>query len=116
MTQTAEAVLMDSDTFSNTLRQTLEQQLTLSHPIFRELFTEGRNWELLKLITLEGYQITRYFLEYIENLYFRCPLPVHKRRLLFNLFEEETGRFSKTRNHVELNGGRNRSRLADPID
>jgi len=102
MTQTAEAVLMDSDTFSNTLRQTLEQQLTLSHPIFRELFTEGRNWELLKLITLEGYQITRYFLEYIENLYFRCPLPVHKRRLLFNLFEEETGRFSKTKNHVEL--------------
>ena len=102
MTQTAEAVLMDSDTFSNTLRQTLEQQLTLSHPIFRELFTEGRNWELLKLITLEGYQITRYFLEYIENLHFRCPLPIHKRRLLFNMFEEETGRFSKTKNHVEL--------------
>ena len=102
MTQTAEAVLMDSDTFSNTLRKTLEEQLTLSHPIFRELFTEGRNWELLKLITLEGYQITRYFLEYIENLHFRCPLPVHKRRLLFNMFEEETGRFSKTKNHVEL--------------
>jgi pyrroloquinoline-quinone synthase len=102
MTDAIEAVAMDRETFSRKLRQTLEEQLTLDHPIFKELFTPERNWDLLKIITLEGYQITKYFLEYIENLYFRCPLPIHKRRLLFNLFEEETGRFSKTKNHVEL--------------
>jgi pyrroloquinoline-quinone synthase len=94
--------LLDQDSFARQLRQTLEAQLTLSHPIFKELFAPQRNWDLLKVISLEGYQITKYFLVYIENLFFHCPLPVHKRRLLFNLFEEETGRFSKTKNHVEL--------------
>ncbi|WKB53467.1 TenA family transcriptional regulator [Eleftheria terrae] len=93
---------MNTQAFSLELRKVLEEQLTLDHPVFKELFTGERNWPLLKIITLEGYQITKYFLEYIENLYFRCPLPVHKRRLLFNLFEEETGRFSRTKNHVEL--------------
>lgn len=98
----ADSTPMDRDTFAGALRASLEEQLTLSHPIFAELFTPERNWDLLKIISLEGYQITRYFLAYIENLHFRCPLPVHKRRLLFNMFEEETGRFSKTKNHVEL--------------
>jgi pyrroloquinoline-quinone synthase len=93
---------MEREIFATRLRETLEEQLTLDHPIFKELFSANRNWELLKIITLEGYQITKYFLQYIENLYFRCPLAEHKRRLLFNLFEEETGRFSKTKNHVEL--------------
>lgn len=102
MTDAAHAPAMDTQTFARQLRLVLEEQLTLDHPIFKELFVPERNWPLLKIITLEGYQITKYFLEYIENLYFRCPLPVHKRRLLFNLFEEETGRFSKTKNHVEL--------------
>ena len=97
-----EAPAMDKETFARALRATLEEQLTLNHPIFLELFKPEKNRELLKVISLEGYQITKYFLEYIENLHFRCPLPVHKRRLLFNMFEEETGRFSKTKNHVEL--------------
>jgi pyrroloquinoline-quinone synthase len=97
-----EIATVDKQTFSTSLRQTLEAELTLGHPIFKELFAEQRNWTLLRMITLEGYQITKYFLEYIENLFFYCPIPEHKRRLLFNLFEEETGRFSKTKNHVEL--------------
>ncbi|MBB2487983.1 iron-containing redox enzyme family protein [Mitsuaria sp. WAJ17] len=102
MTVSTPAVALDKDAFAIQLRATLDSHLTLNHPIFKELFTPERNWHLLKIISLEGYQITKYFLEYIENLYFRCPLPIHKRRLLFNLFEEETGRFSKTKNHVEL--------------
>jgi pyrroloquinoline-quinone synthase len=97
-----DAAVMDQETFARALRATLEEQLTLNHPIFLELFKPEKNRELLKVISLEGYQITKYFLEYIENLHFRCPLPVHKRRLLFNMFEEETGRFSKTKNHVAL--------------
>ncbi len=80
----------------------LEEQLTLDHTIFKELFKEEKNWQLLKMISLEGYQITKYFLEYIETLFFFCPHPMHKRRLLFNMFEEETGYLSKTKNHVTL--------------
>src|SRR5262249_25869080 len=74
----------------------------LAHPIFGELFVPQPNRPLLQMITLEGYQITKYFLKYIEHLYFRCPMPKHKRRLLINLFEEETGYFSRTKNHVTL--------------
>ncbi|MFL6665322.1 MAG: TenA family transcriptional regulator [Rhizobacter sp.] len=102
MPHPAIAIATDKETFARALRSTLNEQLTLNHPVFLELFKPVRNWELLKIISLEGYQITRYFLRYIENLYIRCPHPVHKRRLLFNPFEEETGRFSKTKNHVEL--------------
>lgn len=102
MTNATATALMDRETFARELRSTLEAQLTLDHPIFKELFTPERNWDLLKIISLEGYQITKYFLEYVETLYYRCPLPIHKRRLLFNLFEEETGRLSRTKNHVEL--------------
>ena len=94
--------MLDNAQFKVKLRTVLEEQLTLDHPIFKELFREERNWFLLKLISLEGYQITRHFLEYVENLFFRCPLPKHKRRLLYNLFEEETGYLSKTKNHVSL--------------
>jgi pyrroloquinoline-quinone synthase len=93
---------MNKEDFAVKLRAVLEEQLTLDHPIFKELFKAEKNWGLLREITLEGYQITKYFLEYVENLYFRCPLPQHKRRLLHNLYEEETGRLSKTKNHVTL--------------
>jgi pyrroloquinoline-quinone synthase len=102
MTDAADHTAMGREAFAQQLRETLQAQITLTHPIFKELFTPQRNWDLLRVISLEGYQITRFFLEYIENLHFRCPLPVHKRRLLFNMFEEETGRFSRTKNHVEL--------------
>lgn len=97
-----DAVLMDKEVFACELRNALEEQLTLDHPIFAELFTPIKNWTLLRMISLEGYQITRYFLDYVETLFYRCPIPSHKRRLLFNLFEEETGRLSKTKNHVQL--------------
>jgi len=93
---------MNRQEFADRLRITLEERRTLDHPIFRELFSDGANWPLLRMITIEGYQITRYFIEYISNLYFHCPLHEHKRRLLVNLFEEETGRISRTKNHVAL--------------
>jgi pyrroloquinoline-quinone synthase len=96
------SVAMNREEFAERLRSTLEERRTLDHPIFRELFAGGQNWPLLRMITIEGYQITRYFIEYIANLYFYCPLPEHKRRLLYNLFEEETGRISRTKNHIAL--------------
>src|SRR6185503_10134455 len=56
----ADAAPMDKETFALALRATLEEQLTLNHPIFLELFRPEKNRELLKVISLEGYQITRY--------------------------------------------------------
>ena len=88
--------------FKRSLREVLESHITLDHPIFLELMKSTPNWRLLRMMTLQGYQLTKHFLTYIEHLFFYCPLPKHKRLLLHNLYEEETGRLSKTKNHVEL--------------
>ncbi|WP_220460655.1 MULTISPECIES: TenA family transcriptional regulator [unclassified Colwellia] len=80
----------------------MNSHLTVDHPILAELMKEQENWPLLTDITLQGYQLTKNFLEYIENIFFHCPMPKHKRRLLHNMYEEETGRLSNTKNHVEL--------------
>ncbi len=94
--------LMKNEDFRNELEAELHKHLTLDHPIIGELVKPERNWLLMKTMALQGYQLTKNFLEYIENLFFYCPIPKHKRRLLFNMFEEETGRLSKTNNHVIL--------------
>lgn len=93
---------MAKDEFKAKLRSELETRITLTHPVVRKLVNGEPSWELLRYMTLQGYQLTRNFLEYIETLYHHCPRGAHKRRLLMNMFEEETGRFSKTDNHVTL--------------
>lgn len=94
--------MLARDDFKAALRQTLEKNLTLSHPIFMQLMVGEPNWKLLRFMTLQGYQLTKHFLTYVEHLFFYCPHGRHKRLLLHNLYEEETGRLSKTKNHVEL--------------
>ncbi len=94
---------MTRDAFRAELEQTLHSNLTLSHPIFPVLFQSGKvDDALLKVLVLQGYQLTKNFLTYVEHLFFYCPIPKHKRRLLHNLYEEETGRLSRTKNHVVL--------------
>jgi pyrroloquinoline-quinone synthase len=93
---------MDHQSFKKQLRDNLESHLTLNHPIFLELMKDAANWKLLRMMSLQGYQLTKHFLYYIEHLYFYCPLPKHKQQLLHNLYEEETGRLSRTKNHVLL--------------
>lgn len=89
--------------FKEALRAELNRHLTLSHPIFPLLLSpEHGNLDLLRQVTLQGYQLTKHFLAYIENLFVRCPLDQFKRPLLINAYEEETGRLSKTDNHVTL--------------
>lgn len=89
--------------FKQELRELLESHLTLSHPIFHELLDpKCKNIDLLRKVTLQGYQLTKHFLDYVEHLYFYCPEPKFKRALLINVYEEETGRLSKTDNHVVL--------------
>lgn len=87
--------------FRDRLERTLHQNLTLSHPIFAHLM-HSKRLDLLQKVTLQGYQLTKNFLTYIEYLFFYCPLPAHRKLLLHNMYEEETGRLSRTKNHVEL--------------
>ncbi|MFT5103387.1 MAG: pyrroloquinoline-quinone synthase [Candidatus Endobugula sp.] len=94
--------LLSTVDFREKLEKTLHHNLTLDHPIIGELVKPELNVELMRVMALQGYQLTKNFLEYVETLFFYCPLPKHKSRLLLNLFEEETGRLSKTKNHVEL--------------
>jgi pyrroloquinoline-quinone synthase len=95
--------MRDKTAFKSELRQLLHGHLTLSHPIFDALFDPRRpDLALLRKVALQGYQLTRHFLGYVEHLYFHCPLPGFKRALLINVYEEETGRLSRTANHVVL--------------
>lgn len=89
--------------FRQQLEETLHSHLTLSHPIFAKLLESPESGhDLLKKVTLQGYQLTKHFLSYVEHLFFYCPEPKFKRALLINVYEEETGRLSKTDNHVVL--------------
>lgn len=90
------------DEFKHKLRAELERHATLDQAIFGSLLVPPPNWELLRLTATQGYQLTCNFLEYVETLYSHCPKGPHKRRLLVNLFEEETGHLSRTKNHVTL--------------
>lgn len=88
--------------FRKQLNDALNSHLTLSHPIIAEIFKPEPNWYLLRMTALQGYQLTKHFLDYIESLFYFCPLENHKRGLLVNLYEEMTGRISNTKNHVVL--------------
>ncbi len=96
-------MLLERAVFKDELERALHAHLTLSHPIFQRLLDGGRpNIDLMRRVTLQGYQLTKNFLTYVEHLFFHCPMPKFKRALLINVYEEETGRLSKTDNHVTL--------------
>lgn len=80
----------------------IDEHTSVAHPLVAELVKPQANLELLQALTLQGYQLTKNFLTYIEYLFFHCPLPKHKKALLVNMYEEETGRLSSTKNHVRL--------------
>jgi pyrroloquinoline-quinone synthase len=89
--------------FKEQLRSLLNSHLTMSHPLFDRLMDpQTKDIVLLRQVALQGYQLTKHFLDYVEHLFFHCPLPKFKRALLINVYEEETGRLSKTDNHVVL--------------
>ena len=95
--------MMDKKVFKEMLRQELQRHLTMGHPIFVLLFDERNpDLELLRKVALQGYQLTKHFLGYIDHLYFHCPLREFRTALLYNLWEEQTGRLSKTDNHEVL--------------
>jgi pyrroloquinoline quinone (PQQ) biosynthesis protein C len=94
--------MLSTEDFKKRLRRELESQITIEQPVFAEVFRPTANYPLLRLMASQGYQLTKHFLDYVEALFYFCPKGVHKRRLLINLFEEETGALSKTDNHVVL--------------
>jgi pyrroloquinoline-quinone synthase len=95
--------MLEPTRFRAELEHVLKSHITLSHPIFRHLLdAQQPNLPLLRQVTLQGYQLTKHFLTYVEHLFFHCPLPRFKRALLTNVYEEETGRLSRTDNHVTL--------------
>ncbi len=96
-------MLQPKPAFKAQLRSLLNSHLTLGHPIFERLLDpRTQDIDLLRKVALQGYQLTKHFLDYVEHLFFHCPLPKFKRGLLINVYEEETGRLSKTDNHVTL--------------
>jgi len=91
--------------FKNYLRHELESNLTLEHPIFSEL-SHPQSIELLRLMVLQGYQLTKMFARYVAMLYYNCPVSkefeLDRMKLAANLYEEETGKLSKTAGHLQL--------------
>ena len=76
-------MLKPKHVFKEELRALLHSHLTLAHPIFINLLDPRRkDVELLRRVTLQGYQLTKHFLDYVEHLFFHCPLPKFKRALL----------------------------------
>jgi pyrroloquinoline-quinone synthase len=96
--------MLDKREFRDLLERTLHEELQRNrHPIFSVLLdVERPNLPLMRNVATEVFQITKHFVTYIENLYFYCPDARHKRLLLTNLYEEETGKLSRTKNHIEL--------------
>ncbi len=94
--------LIPRTVFKKMLDEELKRHVTIDHPLVGELVKPEKNLKLLQALALQGYQLTKNFLEYIEKLYFYCPLDNHKKGLLINLYEEETGKLSNTKNHVHL--------------
>lgn len=94
--------MLNRDEFRKKLRAELESRLTLDHPMIDEISKPEKNLPLLRLMATQGYQLTKVFAKYVGGLYFNCPDRHFSRRLAFNVYEEETGRISKTDGHLEL--------------
>lgn len=93
--------MLERNAFYNELEVNLHRRLKEDHPIVNALF-EQQDPELLRLMVRQGYQLTKVFAIYVGGLYYRCPLAEYRKRFAFNVFEEETGRMSKTDGHLEL--------------
>jgi pyrroloquinoline-quinone synthase len=94
--------MLEKSQFRKKMEDYLHSRLTLDHPILLELAKPQKNLPLIKKIALQGYQLTKAFTGYIGLLYYNCPLAEFRMRLSVNLYEEETGKLSKTANHMDL--------------
>jgi pyrroloquinoline-quinone synthase len=88
--------------FIKHLESELHRRLLQKHEIVEELEKEPGNRELLRMFALQGYQLTKNFARYVGGLYHNCPIEKFRIKLAANLYEEETGKTSKSDNHLRL--------------
>lgn len=88
--------------FRNDLLAALWEHRTMEHPVVTEMQKPVKNIELMHLAALQGYQLTKNFARYVGGLYNNCEIGYYRKRLAVNLYEEETGKLSKTANHEVL--------------
>jgi pyrroloquinoline-quinone synthase len=93
--------MLDRQSFYQALEDTLHARLKQDHPIIEELFTK-KDPELLRIMVKQGYQLTKVFAIYVGGLYYRCPLAKYRKKFALNVYEEETGKLSRTDGHLEL--------------
>lgn len=94
--------MLTREAFRQRLSSELAGRLTLDHPILIEMAKPKKNMPLIRLMALQGYQLTKMFARYVGGLYYRCPVPSFSKRLALNVYEEETGKISRTDGHLEL--------------
>jgi len=75
---------------------------TVEHPILAELIRPEPNYPLARLLASQIYKLTTMFERYIAALFYRCPVREFRAKLAENLYEEVTGKLSKTDGHLEL--------------
>jgi pyrroloquinoline-quinone synthase len=92
---------IDND-FRKELEEALFSHKTIAHPIIKALSHPTDKSGLMKMMALQGYQLTKNFARYVGGLYNNCPIGYYRKRLAINLYEEETGMLSKTANHEVL--------------
>ncbi len=94
--------MLSKQEFIDEMERQLHQRLVQDHEIVAELEKPPGNPELLRMFALQGYQLTKNFARYVGGLYHNCPIEEFRIKLAINLFEEETGRMSKSDNHLKL--------------
>jgi pyrroloquinoline-quinone synthase len=94
--------MLNKQDFRKQMEDYLHSRLTLDHPLLLELAKPRKNLPLIRKIALQGYQLTKAFTGYLGILYYNCPIPEFRKRITVNLYEEETGKLSKTANHMDL--------------
>ncbi|HVT17367.1 MAG TPA: iron-containing redox enzyme family protein [Thermoanaerobaculia bacterium] len=94
--------MMEAAEFRKTMEKALHGRLGREHAIVAELEKPPGNLPLLRMFALQGYQLTKNFARYVGGLYHHCPIEKYRIRLAINLYEEETGKLSKSDNHLRL--------------
>lgn len=88
--------------FRHELELALSGYKSNPHPIYGQLEQSSDQLALIRMLTLQSYQLTKNISRYIGALYNHCPIRFYRKRLAVHLYEEETGMLSKTANHKAL--------------
>lgn len=94
--------MLDNSQFKRDLVRAMRTRQTVEHPILAELMRPEPDYPLARLLAAQIYKLTTMFERYIAALFYRCPVREFRAKLAENLYEEATGRLSKTDGHLEL--------------